>query len=132
MRRLITGLVLTSLLVLTVAVPALAGQPARSTLWLDGEQVRTLVPPAASPHDGRDALYRVPGTGGVAAVGPGDKGYHGGDWAVYDVTFTGGQLALTSEDAIRQAETDGLVIVTRNSAADFRCPIQPGPRMKHP
>lgn len=125
MRRLITGLVMTSLLVVAMAAPALAGKPATGTLWLDGEQVRTLVPPAASPKPGRDALYRVPGTGGVAAVGPGDRGYHGGHWAVYDVTFTGDQVQLTSEDAIQQAQWDGLVIVTRNAAADFRCPIQP-------
>ena len=125
MRRLITGLVLTSLLVVAAAAPALAGKPAISALWLDGEQVRTLVPPSASPHDGRDPLYVVPGTGGVAGVGPGDRGYHGGDWAVHVVEFTDGQFALTSEDAILQAQASGLITITRDAAADFRCPIQP-------
>lgn len=124
MRRLITGLVLTSLLAITTVAPTLAAKPPTGTLWLDGEQVRTIVPPAAAPQAGRDALYRVPGTGGVAAVGPGDKEYHGGKWAVYDVTFTDEQIPLTSEDAIRQAEADGLVIVVRNAADDFKCPIQ--------
>ena len=32
--------------------------------------VRTILPPAASPKDGTDQFYMVPGTGGVAAVGP--------------------------------------------------------------
>jgi hypothetical protein len=124
MRRLITGLVLTSLLVIASAAPTFAAKPPTDTLWLDGQQVRTIVPPAASPQQGRDAFYRVPGTGGVAAVGPGDSGYHGGKWAVYDVTFTNDQIQLTSEAAILQAEKDGLVIVVRHAADDFKCPIQ--------
>ncbi len=124
MRRLITGLVLTSLLVIASAAPTFAAKPPTGTLWLDGQQVRTIVPPAASPQEGRDAFYRVPGTGGVAAVGPGDSGYHGGKWAVYDVTFTNGQVPLRSEAAILQAERHGLVIVVRHAADDFKCPIQ--------
>lgn len=124
MRRLITGLVLTSLLVIASAVPTFASKPPTGMLWLEGEQVRTIVPPAASPQQGRDAFYRVPGTGGVAAVGPGDSDYHGGKWAVYDVTFTNGQIQLTSEAAILQAEKDDLVIIVRHAADDFKCPIQ--------
>jgi hypothetical protein len=126
MRRLITGLVLASLFVIATVAPTFAAKPPTGTLWLDGQLVRTIVPPAAAPQTGRDALYRVQGTGGVAAVGPGDKGYHGGKWAVYDVTFTDDRepFALTSEDAILRAEEAGFVVVVRNAADDFKCPIQ--------
>lgn len=124
MRRLITGFALTSLLVIASVAPTLAGQPVKTTIWLDGQQVRTIVPPAAAPQTGRDAFYKVPGTGGVAAVGPGDTGYHGGQWAVYEVSFTGAQFPLTSEDAILQAENDGLVTIVRVAADDFKCPIR--------
>lgn len=128
MRRLITGLVVTGLLVVSLAAPAFAAKSVPTgTLWLDGEQVRTLLPPAAAPKPGRDALYMVEGTGGVAAVGPGDKGYHGGHWAAYEVAFDQGvsPYLLTSETAVLAAEAAGYVTITRRPALDFRCPIQP-------
>jgi hypothetical protein len=124
MRRLIAPLALAGTLITAMAVPAFAAPPPKGTLWLDGQQVRTIVPPAAAPQEGRDSLYRVPGTGGVAAVGPGDKGYHGGHWAVYDVAFTDAQVPLTSEAAILEAVEDGIVVIVRNAEADFLCPIQ--------
>ena len=55
---------------------------------------------------------------------PGDSGYHGGKWAVHDITFTNGQVPLRSEAATLQAERDGLVIVVRRAEDDFKCPIQ--------
>lgn len=128
MRRLITGLVVTGLLVVSLAAPAFAAKPVvTSTLWLDGEQVRTLVPPAAAPKTGRDVLYMVQGTGGVAAVGPGDKGYHGGHWAAHEVAFDQGvsPYPLTTVEAILAAEAAGHVTITRRPGLDFRCPIQP-------
>ena len=128
MRRLITGLVVTGLLVVSLAAPAFAAKPVGTgTLWLDGEHVRTLVPPAATTKPGRDALYMVEGTGGVAAVGPGDKDYHGGHWAAYEVAFDRGTspYPLTSEAAVLAAEAAGDVTITRRPGRDFRCPIQP-------
>ncbi len=115
MRHLIIGLVLTSLLVIASAAPAFAGKPATGTLWLDGQLVRTIVPPAASPQEGRDALYIFPGEeqGAVAAVGPGDKGYHGGKWAVREVTFNTDPTLLTSEADILAAAAAGDVTIER-------------------
>lgn len=125
MRQLIIGTVLTSLLLVAAVTPAFAGQPARGTLWLDGEQVRTLVLQTATPQEGRDPLYLVPGTGGVAGVGPGDRGYHGGDWAVHLVSWNVEPYLLTSKEAVLAAASAGDVTITRNAEADFRCPIQP-------
>jgi hypothetical protein len=124
MRRLITGLALTGLLVMASVAPTFAAKPVKTEIYLNGQMVRTIVPPAAAPKTGVDAFYKVPGTGGVAAVGPGDRGYHGGKWAVHEVSFTNGQFPLTSEAAILQAESDGLITITRVAADDFKCPIR--------
>lgn len=128
MRRLIIIAVLAVIALASLATPALAdgpvGPPA-ATLWLDGIQVRTLAPPSAFPNEGRDPIYRVPGTGGVAAVGPGTGDYHGGAWMVYDVTWHVAQRPLTSAAAVLAAAASGDITITRNAAADFRCPIQP-------
>jgi hypothetical protein len=115
---------------LLVATPA----PVRVTqgfLYYNGTVTRTVVVPAPTPNGGRDPLYTVTngvqGQLGVAATAPGAPDYHGGQWAVYLVTFQAGvtPVLLTSEAGILEAEAMGLVTITRDPAMDFRCPIQP-------
>jgi hypothetical protein len=106
------------------ATTTLGGQPIKTTIWLDGALVRTILPPAAAPGEGTDAFFMVPGTGGVAAVGPGDAGYHGGHWAVYVVSWNVAQYPLTSYSALMAAHDLGHITITRNMSADFLCPIQ--------
>ena len=95
----------------------------------NGTVVRTVVPPANTPNTGRDTFYAitngVAGQKGVVGVAPGDRGYHGGDWKFYAVTFTTAPYLLTSEAAVRAAAAAGDVTITRDPSADFRCPIQP-------
>lgn len=124
MRRILTSLLLGLALVGGAATTALAGQPTKTEIWLDGALVRTILPPAAAPKEGTDPFFMVPGTGGVAAVGPGDRGYHGGHWAVYVVSWNVTQYPLTSYDAIMAAHGAGDIDITRNAAADFLCPIR--------
>lgn len=98
----------------------------RGQLYLHGEVVRTLVPPAKVPHGGRDPIYVVPGQLGVASVGPGDKDYHGGQWAVYVVTWAEGvtPYLLRSESDVILAQLAGDVEIRRAPEADNRCPVQ--------
>lgn len=107
--------------------------PASTTqgnLFFNGQVVRTIVPPAAVPNGGTDPFYKV--SGGLAGQleivgdGPSSPDYRGGLWAVNDVTFTPGTtpFLLTSAQAVLTAQSLGEVTVTRNPAADFRCPIQ--------
>src|SRR3989442_9703222 len=97
MHKLIASALLAAASLTSTASPALADSPVdRGTIWLDGVQVRTLLPPSAFPNEGRDGFYRVPGTGGVAAVGPGTGDYHGGAWKVFDVTWSVAPYPLTS------------------------------------
>ena len=64
--------------------------------------------------------------GGVAAVGPGSAGYHGGHWQVYVVSGNlTQQPPLTSATAIEAAKVAGTVTLTRRADLDFLCPIQP-------
>jgi hypothetical protein len=122
---------------LAVLVLGLAGAPAEGQepsfgfLYHDGEVVRTIVPPAATPKRGRDPLFMVTngveGQLGIAAVAPGDRGYHGGKWAVYAVTFADDvePYLLTSAEAVMAAKLAGDVEVVRMPLLDFKCPIQP-------
>jgi len=96
--------------------------------YLDGVAVRTVVPPAATPDEGRDNFYAVmggvAGQKGVVAVGPGSAGYHGGDWKFFAVTWNVAPYLLTSESAVLAAAAVGDVTVTRVPGNDFKCPIQ--------
>jgi hypothetical protein len=98
--------------------------------FYEGQEVRTVVPPASTPQEGRDNFYAFPngaaaGQKGVVAVVPGDRDYHGGHWAFHAVTFNVAPYLLTSEDAVLAAADAGDVSITRVPANDFRCPIQP-------
>ena len=123
-----------SALVIALVLPvtsAFAATPGFGSLYYNGTTVRTVVPPAAFPNEGRDNFYKVTngatGQLGIAAVAPGSSDYHGGHWKVFIVAFNSGvtPVLLTSEQAVLSAQNTGMVTVTRNAAADFLCPVQP-------
>jgi hypothetical protein len=100
-----------------------------SCCFYEGGVVRTVVPPASTPQEGRDNFYAFPsgaaGQKGVVGVVPGDQDYHGGHWAFFAVTFNVTPYLLSSEAAVLAAAAAGDVSITRVAANDFRCPIQP-------
>ena len=129
MRKLIVLVAITgAAAALLGAAPALAST-GKGELFLNGHTVGTVVTPAATPNGGIDPLYTVtngaPGQLGIVAVGPGATGYHGGQWAVFTVTFNQGvaPVLLTSAAAVQAAAAAGQVMVTADPGADFRCPI---------
>jgi hypothetical protein len=114
----------------SATTPVLAdARPGFGQLFYDGMTVRTIVPPAAMPHEGVDNLYAIMGGVGnqlaVAAVAPGDRDYHGGQWAFHRVNWNVQPYLLTSEAAVLDASALGDVTITRDSGRDFKCPIQP-------
>lgn len=135
MKYIMRGLPLIVALVIlaTTVTPALASPPPfvfpDGCCYYQGTIVRTVVPPAAAPDEGRDNFYAI--MGGVAgqkpavAVVPGDTNYHGGDWAFHSVTWNVAPYLLTSEAAVLAAAAAGDVTITRVPANDFICPIQP-------
>ena len=114
-----------------VTAQSLQAQPTFGELYYDGGVVRTVIPPAAAPKQGRDAIYPifggVEGQLPVAAVAPGDRDYHGGKWAVNVVMWNVGMepYLLTSAQMVLNAEAWGYITITRVRGADFKCPIQP-------
>lgn len=92
--------------------------------------VRTVVPPASSPKEGRDNFYGFPsgaaaGQKGVVGVAPGDTDYHGGQWKFHAVTWNVTPYLLTSEAGVLAAAGAGDVTIARVPGNDFKCPIQP-------
>ena len=126
-RRLLVGAAATGALIAASAAPAIASV-GRGSLFLHGGVVGTVVPPSSVPDgSGRDPFYAVangaPGQLGIAGVGPGDAGYHGGDWEFFSVTFTTAPYLLRSGEAVMAAEASGDVIVLRVPGKDFLCPV---------
>lgn len=128
----VLAVVVPATLLLTLA-PARAGTPPfvfpAGCCFYAGTMVRTVVPPAAFPNEGRDNFYGFPSGGtsgqkGVVAVAPGAAGYHGGHWRFFAVTWNVTPYLLTSEAAVLAAQSVGDVTVTRVPAMDFLCPIQ--------
>ena len=127
------SLILALAILATSITPAFADRPGfvfpGGCCFYQGTVVRTVVPPAAAPNDGRDNFYAV--MGGVAGqkavvgVAPGDTNYHGGDWAFHSVTWNVAPYLLTSEAAVLVAAAAGDLTITRIPANDFKCPIQP-------
>jgi hypothetical protein len=123
-----TALVVAGLLTAVGTQAALGAEPGFGNLYLNGHVVGTVVPPAqVTPGSGLDPFYKVTngasGQLGIAGVGPGEPGFHGGDWAVFTVTFNVTPYLLTSGSAVAAAAANGDVTVTRQPAQDFRCPI---------
>jgi hypothetical protein len=128
-----TAMIVAGLLTAFGSSAALGAEPGFGKLWLNGEIVGTVVPPAeVAPASGRDAFYKVfkngvgaAQLGGVAGVGPGEPGYHGGDWQVWLVTFKFGvtPYLLKSASDVANAAGKGDVTVLRQPMQDFRCPI---------
>src|SRR5437899_12855685 len=110
---------------------AFAATPGFGNLYYNGTVVRTVVPPAAFPNEGRDNFYKVTngaaGQLGIVAVAPGSSGDHGGRWKVFTVTFNSEitPVLITSEQAVLSARYAGMVTVTRNPAASFLGPFPP-------
>jgi hypothetical protein len=116
-------------LLATPLLSAEAQTPGFGELYYDGIIVGTVVPPASFPKEGRDNLYVVldvvPDQRPVIGVAPGDKDYHGGQWAVHFVEWRVEPRLLTSEEEVLMAMINGDVTITRQSSLDFLCPVQP-------
>ena len=131
-RMAVTAMIVAGLLSAVGSSAALGAEPGFGQLWLNGQIVGTVVPPAeVAPGSGVDPFYKVTNgvgmeqRGGIAGVGPGEPGYHGGDWQLWLVTFKPGvtPYLLTSASAVTTAAAKGDIAVVRDGAHDFRCPI---------
>ncbi|HLX35609.1 MAG TPA: hypothetical protein VKR30_10270 [Candidatus Limnocylindrales bacterium] len=125
-----------------VAVAAFAGPVAAvgqpfGAVYAHDEIFRVFGNPASVPEGtGTDPFAKFTNSTnssqlGVAEFAPGDPGdSHGGRWAVYSVTWTGGDSStlVTSWNQLEDLATAGDLTITRNPTADFRCPVLGDPQ----
>jgi hypothetical protein len=122
-----------------ITVAALAGPVGAKTFggaFVD-DQVYRVFGNAANVPDGTGtdpfAIFTnsmATGQLGVAEFAPGSIGHHGGRWAIYRATFTdqGDPTELvTSWGELQELVLAGDVTLTRDPAADFRCPVLGSP-----
>lgn len=100
------------------------------SLYYDGQMVGTVATPTSTPGKGIDAIYVISngaeGQLGVTSVAPGDRGYHGGRWAVNVGTWIGmGPTPLFASAAdVLAAYDNGDLELVRMPEADFVCPVR--------
>jgi hypothetical protein len=68
---------------------------------------------------------------GVAEFAPGTIGHHGGRWAIYRATWTATgdpSELVTSWSELQGYVSSGALLLVRDEAADFRCPVLGSPQ----
>jgi len=135
MKRTLLTLTLAMTAVLAVAAPISART--FGAVYVDNQVYRVFGNKANVPDGtGTDPLVTFtnstnPDQLGVAELAPGLIGHHGGRWAVYRATWIGGgdpSTLVTSYDALRMYAQSGQLQITRDAAADFRCPVLGDPQ----
>ena len=129
MGRRITALALSALAVLTIAAPVAARD--FGSVFVNDQVYRVFGNSANVPDGtGTDPLATFtnsanPGQRGVAEFAPGLIGTHGGRWAVYRATWVGGDASMlvTSWSELQTEIGAGHIMLVRDPAADFRCPV---------
>jgi len=135
MKRTLLTLALAMTAVLAVAAPISART--FGAVYVDDQVYRVFGNKANVPDGtGTDPLVTFtnstnPDQLGVAEFGPGLVGHHGGRWAVYRATWTGSgdpSTLVTSYAALQTYAQSGQLQITRDAAADFRCPVLGDPQ----
>jgi len=135
MRRLIPAISGLVLALTVLAAPASAKD--FGAIYSGGQVYRTFGNPANVPDGtGTDpfATFRNstnPAQLGVAEFAPGSPGgHHGGRWAVHRVTWTAGDPStlVTEWNQLEALAAAGQLVIERDEAADFRCPVLGNPQ----
>jgi hypothetical protein len=136
MRRLL--LAATCGLIAVMAIAAPVGARTFGAVYVDNAIYRVFGNAANVPDGtGTDPFATFtnstnPDQKGVAEFAPGSPtGHHGGRWAVYRATWTasGDSSELVTSWAELQALVDsGDLLLVRDAAADFRCPVLGNPQ----
>jgi len=129
MGRRIVALALAGLAVFAVAAPVAARD--FGTVYANDLAYRVFGNSANVPDGtGTDPLATFTNSGnamqrGVAEFAPGTIGHHGGRWAVYHATWVGGDSSelITSWSELQAQVRSGNITLSRDAAADFRCPV---------
>lgn len=129
MGRRIVALALSGLAVFAVAAPVAARD--FGAVYANDLEYRVFGNSANVPDGtGTDPLATFTNSGnarqrGVAEFAPGLIGHHGGRWAVYRATWVSGDSSelITSWSELQSEIQSGNIVLVRDAAADFRCPV---------
>lgn len=129
MGRRIAVLALSALAVLTIAAPVAARD--FGSVYADDQVYRVFGNSANVPDGtGTDPFATFTNSAnasqrGVAEFAPGSIGHHGGRWAVYRATWIDGDASelITSWSELQAQIGAGNIMLVRDAAADFRCPV---------
>ena len=133
MGRRMVALALSALAVLAVAAPAAARD--FGSVYANDLTYRVFGNSANVPDGtGTDPLATFTNSAnaaqkGVAEFAPGSIGHHGGRWAVYRATWVAGDASelITSWSELQGHVDAGDIVLVRDAAADFRCPVLGSP-----
>jgi hypothetical protein len=133
MRRRLVALAIAGTALLAAAVPVAARD--FGTVYVNDLAYRVFGNSATVPDGtGTDPLATFTNSAngaqrGVAEFAPGLIGTHGGRWAVYRATWVGGDPSelITSWSELQAQVGSGNLVLVRDAAADFRCPVLGNP-----
>jgi len=131
MRRTLVALL--AAFAIAAAFTAPVGAKEFGFLYAEGETFRTFgIPARVDPGTGTDPIFTFENSTNLdqlslAQYAPG-AGSHGGRWAVHHATWTASgdpNTLVTSFDQLQALVDAGELMIVRDEAADFRCPILP-------
>jgi hypothetical protein len=134
MKRLLVGAAVGMLAFMAIAGPV--GARTFGTIYVNDESYRVFGNAANVPDGtGTDPFATFTNSTnadqrGIAEFAPGSPGgHHGGRWAVYRATWLSGDPStlVTSWSQLESLVADGRIMLVRDAAADFRCPVLGGP-----
>lgn len=129
MRRFISALAATGLVLSIAAVPVAAGGPPSPGFYVDGAIYATVGTPTdlsgtGAPADTYDRIYALGnGLRNVAEAKPGDTDFNGGRWTVLPVTWHVAPVQLTSAEQVEAYDAAGWLTIADAPVRQFVCPV---------
>ncbi len=137
MRRAFISLGTALLLVALTATASFAGNghglgPAGGEIWAGNQLYRTVVTPTdfsgtGAPDSSFEPIYAFSTQANVALAAPGEPGFKGGRWQVFQVTWNVTPYAqpITNGQAVLAAAAAGDISIDPVPVKEFECPLIP-------
>jgi hypothetical protein len=134
MRRLLASLVAAALLATVATTAAFASNgagPPGGMIWAGNQLYRTVVTPTdftgtGAPDSSYEPIYKIDTQdANVALAAPGEAGFRGGRWQVFQVTWNVAPYELTNGQAVLDAAEAGDLSIGSTPLKQFECPLIP-------
>ncbi len=137
MRRLLASLVAAALLATVTATAAFASNgagPPGGMIWAGDHLYRTVGTPTdfsgtGAPDFSYEPIYKIDTQdANVALAAPGQPGFKGGRWQVFQVTWIKNVHELTNGQDVLAAQVAGDLTIGSVPLKQFECPLIPFPK----